>query len=75
MAYPYCAQETIISATPYGGVQETVVSATPYGGVQETVITQPGMPGMVGMPGAVRVLDGFSTTTSVTSIVINLNHE
>jgi hypothetical protein len=35
MAYPYGAQETIISATPYGGVQETVVSATPYGGVQE----------------------------------------
>jgi hypothetical protein len=34
MAYPYGAQETIVSATPYGGVQETVVSATPYGGVQ-----------------------------------------
>jgi hypothetical protein len=33
MAYPYGAQETIISATPYGGVQETIISATPYGGV------------------------------------------
>jgi hypothetical protein len=30
MAYPYGAQETIISATPYGGVQENVVSVIDF---------------------------------------------